>query len=560
MMRANAVSQRRQSLLLVMAVFACAVPGVSQEPAPPNNPQEAGLPRDSLRDLQSQVKDLSLTLVELQAEITRSRSEAAELRRELEETRDEITSFRQAVSENKASVEDPASSTTNPASPSCPGGALFRKGPEIPQYSRTSGKAESNETQARSTIDQRLTKLEEDRDLLSAKVEDQYQTKVESGSKYRVRLSGIVLLNISGNRGAVDDQDLPTLARLRSPLDTGGNFSATVRQSQVGLEVFGPTLAGAKTSGDAQFDFFGGFPNALNGVTSGVFRVRTARVHLDWPSTSIVAGQDAPFFSPLSPTSMASLASPALSYSGNLWTWTPQVRVEHRLALSSNSEVLVQVGILDPLTGQPPDYQFYRTPQAGEKSGQPAFASRLAWTHPAFGRPLSVGSGSYYARQNWGFGRTVDAWAGTADWSFPLGSLVSITGEFYRGSAIGGLGGGAGRSVLFSGSPLDPRTSVLGLNTLGGWSQIKFRPMEKLEFNVAFGEDSPLASDLGRFSSSQSYVNASIGRNQSAFFNFIYRPRSDLFFATEYRRLWTSQTYPEKNTADHINLSVGILF
>src|SRR6266567_6341942 len=495
MMRANAVSQRRHSLLLVMTFFACCVPGVSQEPAPPNNPQEPGLLRDSLRDLQSQVKDLSLTLGKLQAEITRSRSEAAELRRELEETRYELTSTRQAVNENKASVGDPTSSATKPASPSSAGGALFRKEPEIPQYSRTSSVAESNETQARSTIDQRLTKLEEDRDLLSAKVEDQYQTKVESGSKYRVRLSGIVLFNISGNRGAVDDQDLPTLARLRSPLDTGGNFSATVRQSQVGLEVFGPTLAGAKTSGDAQFDFFGGFPNTLNGVTAGVFRVRTARVHLDWSSTSIVAGQDAPFFSPLSPTSMASLASPALSYSGNLWTWTPQVGVEHRVALSSNSEVLVQAGILDPLTGQPPDYQFYRTPQAGEKSGQPAYASRLAWTRSAFGRPLSVGAGSYYARQNWGFGRTVDAWAGTAVWSFPFGSRLSLTGEFYRGSAIGGLGGGTGRSVLFSGPPLDPRTSVLALNTLGGWSQIKFQPMEKLEFNVAFGEGSPLASD-----------------------------------------------------------------
>jgi hypothetical protein len=32
--------------------------------------------------------------------------------------------------------------------------------------------------------------------LVQAKVDEQYQTKVESASKYRVRLSGIVLMNL----------------------------------------------------------------------------------------------------------------------------------------------------------------------------------------------------------------------------------------------------------------------------------------------------------------------------------------------------------------------------
>jgi len=40
-------------------------------------------------------------------------------------------------------------------------------------------------------------------DLLAAKVEDQYQSKVESASKYRVRLSGIALMNLFSNQGAV---------------------------------------------------------------------------------------------------------------------------------------------------------------------------------------------------------------------------------------------------------------------------------------------------------------------------------------------------------------------
>src|SRR5205807_8699875 len=52
--------------------------------------------------------------------------------------------------------------------------------------------------------DQRLTKLEEDEQLLNERVEEQYQTKVESTSKYRLRLSGIVLTNAFSNHGYVD--------------------------------------------------------------------------------------------------------------------------------------------------------------------------------------------------------------------------------------------------------------------------------------------------------------------------------------------------------------------
>jgi hypothetical protein len=273
-----------------------------------------------------------------------------------------------------------------------------------------------------------------------------------------------------------------------------------------------------------------------------------------------VAGQDEPFFSPLSPSSLASLALPAFSYSGNLWVWTPQVRVERRFAVSEGSSLALQAGILDPLTGEPPYSQFYRYPQAGERGRQPAYASRVAWSRKAWGQPLALGVGGYYARQNWGIGRNVDSWAATADWSVPLGPRFSWTGEFYRGRALGGLGGGTGRSVLYSGDLADPASLILGLNTVGGWSQLKFMATQKLEFNTAFGEDLPFARDLDRYPNSSSYYDPSIGRNQSGFFNMIYRPRSNFLFSAEYRRLWTARAYEPTATADQVNLSVGVLF
>src|SRR5215471_15494926 len=115
-------------------------------------------------------------------------------------------------------------------------------------------------------IDDRISALTEDQELLKGKVDDQYQTKVESGSKYHVRLSGLALMNAFSTRGSVDDLDLPRIAVARKPGDSNGAFSASARQSRVNLEVFGPGWNGMKASGEMSFDFFGGYPLTADGV------------------------------------------------------------------------------------------------------------------------------------------------------------------------------------------------------------------------------------------------------------------------------------------------------
>jgi hypothetical protein len=107
------------------------------------------------------------------------------------------------------------------------------------------------------------------------------------------------------------------------PYGLAGSVGGTLRQSILGFEVFGPDVFGAHSSGNVNFDFDGGFPATNNGANSGVVRLRTAIVRLDWKDTSLVAGQDGLFLSPQAPTSFASLIVPALTYSGNLWSWTP---------------------------------------------------------------------------------------------------------------------------------------------------------------------------------------------------------------------------------------------
>ncbi len=65
---------------------------------------------------------------------------------------------------------------------------------------QTTGNDQNNQEDQRKS--ERVASLEEEYQLLSGKVDDQYQTKVESASKYRVRLSGIVLMNLFSNRGS----------------------------------------------------------------------------------------------------------------------------------------------------------------------------------------------------------------------------------------------------------------------------------------------------------------------------------------------------------------------
>jgi hypothetical protein len=520
--------------LVAGLTFSCQIltvcPGFAQGPS-----AGAGGPalQDSVRALAEEVKALNTTIQDLRGEVRQSREETRELRGEVE--RLSLTTPKIGPVGENASVagQSPAAVSAPPSPPSV--------GTE-------------------SSAQDRLNRLEEDQQLLQAKVDDQRQSKVESASKYRVKLSGIVLVNLFGNSGTVDNQDVPNLALPPGATSTSGSVGATVRQSEIGLEAYGPTLAGARISGNVNFDFLGGFTNTSNGVTDDLVRLRIATVRFDWAQTTIVAGQDAPFFSPLSPASFASLGYPAFADAGNLWTWTPQLRVEHRFTLSEANRLLIQGGLLDPLSGEPPYSPYYRTPTAGEQSRAPAVASRVAWTHGASDNPLTLGAGEYFSPQNYGAGRTVDAWAATGDWTVPFGKHVSFSGELYRGRALGGLGAAEGRSVLFNGSASSPTAGLIGLNTAGGWTQLKFKATQTLEFNAAYGQDNPFTRDLRFFYEPTSYAYTSVGKNQNALVNAIYRPRSDVLFALEYRYLDTQRASATTNTAGVLNLSLGLLF
>jgi hypothetical protein len=405
-----------------------------------------------------------------------------------------------------------------------------------------------------------VASADQDIGFLAAKVGELHQDKVESASKFPVRVSGLVLFNAYRNSGTLDIQDLPNLAFPISPGFPDGSVGGTLRQTLLGVDAVGPRLFGARTSASLTVDFAGGSPTTSYGVVSGLMRLRTAQVTLDWEKTSIRVGQDTPFFSPLSPTSYASMLEPAMAWSGNLWVWTPEIEVEHRIHLKPDSFLVLQGGILDPFTEETPPFQG-RVPTAGENTRVPAVAGRVALDRSsAAHHPFSVGFGGYHARQRYQTFSEIDSWTVNADLQVPLGKRLEVSGEWYEGQAVGGLGGGIWMSVVYPDRSF-PHSAMHPLRSAGGWVQLKVKPATHFELNGAFGQDENFGKNLRFFStpySGEGFI--ALQKNRTSLLNVIYSPNSVLLFAVEYRHLFTAPTLGGAASGDHLNLAAGVRF
>ena len=160
---------------------------------------------EKIDSLARQVTQLNQVILELRSEIAQSRKETQELRLQLS------GGEAQSLSGSGGSLDAGQLAVT-------PDLTLVPQGP----------------TAANATTEERLAEMEEAQQLLSDRLDEQYQTKVESASRYRVKLSGIVMLNAFANRGRVDSQEVPDLSLRPSQTETGRTFGITALQSQVG--------------------------------------------------------------------------------------------------------------------------------------------------------------------------------------------------------------------------------------------------------------------------------------------------------------------------------------
>jgi len=376
-----------------------------------------------------------------------------------------------------------------------------------------------------------VTQLREEADVLQAQVKQHDQSKVETSSKYPLRLSGALLITSIFNSGNADDFNLPIVAAPNFPYTRQGSLSETASQTILGLDASGPHLWGAKSYADLNVDFWGGNGSSGYADDAGELRLRTAHARLQWPNRSVGVALDRPLISPWQPTSWVTLAEPALAWSGNLWTWSPQL-------VFKQDDILryfdFGIGLIDPPA--PNSYTQGQTslPSASERSRQPGYESRIGFSSTWRDHPMSIGAGGYYSRQSYAYGHDVNAWAGSADWDLVFSQAFQFSGAVYRGKALGSLGGGTFKDYVSSAAAhyLD------GLNDAGGWALAKATFLSSLEANVSAGLDNAYAADLrGSDQAAGQGYYAGLARNETLLANLVYRPKSYLLLSTEFRQI-----------------------
>ncbi len=121
------------------------------------------------------------------------------------QSRAEMHQLRQDLQATRALLERPASATiaaTETAAANAP-----QNGSVV---ASTRGAPASSTSQCPTPLEERVQKLEDSTSLIGSKIDEQYQTKVETASKYRARLHGIVLMNAFRNVGGSDNLDFPS--------------------------------------------------------------------------------------------------------------------------------------------------------------------------------------------------------------------------------------------------------------------------------------------------------------------------------------------------------------
>jgi hypothetical protein len=367
-------------------------------------------------------------------------------------------------------------------------------------------------------------------------------------------------MNALTTSGQVDNLDLASLALPRTETASHASTAASLRQSIIGLTGTGPTLVGAGTVADLQFDFFGGVPAGYGSAGSGVARIRLARIRFDWENRSVVGGLDTPFFSPNSPTTYVSVAEPGFSTAGNLWVWSPSLRLEQRFPVHG-SQVKLEGGFLDPV-GYAVTGQDYRVATPGESSRQPAYAIRVSASRGESDRPLSIGVAVVDTPQRFAGTATVNGGTAMLDWRVPIKTHLELSGEFFNGKGVDSFGGvapGLPPRNLYQYATSSAYT-LARLRVLGGWSQLKFKVNSRNEFNIAAGYGGRDSSALRSAAATDANLSSVPARNQMFFLNYILRPKSDLLFSVEYRKLRTFEVFGAPATADQVGLAAGFLF
>jgi hypothetical protein len=488
-------------------------------------------------------QSLSQQIQELTDAMARTQAQLEQSQRQLDEMRKQLTALQRQLAQSGSNAATPSSPVPTPVS---------------------SSQIQTSPAETTATIED----LRERQTMQESQIATHEQTKVESESKYPVKITGLLLLNGFVNTKAVDMAATPTVA-----LPGSGSSGASLRQTVLGFDARGPHLFGARSSADLRVDFDGS-PQSTSQVASysgyynsnaTLLRLRTAHARLQWQNTEAYFSLDRPIFSPDVPTSLTAVAVPALGWSGNLWAWNPQVGVTQDLGFAGSRDARLQAALID--VGDTPlspslsasGSATGTTANTAEQSRWPGVEARVALLGSKQNDDRNhIGIGGYFAPHT-SLGYDFDSWAATLDGRLLLPAHLQLTGNFYRGLALGGLGGGAYKDFAYADDGAGDYY-LQPLDDVGGWAQLKEKISERVEFNAAFGLDNVFAGELRPYAVPGGSIYRNLARNRTYTGNVIYSPRAYLLFSLEYRHLESAPVIGLPAASNIIGLGAGFEF
>ncbi len=417
----------------------------------------------------------------------------------------------------------------------------LRKDLAVLHTSAAAETASSATTSADSSVSDGQQTGQERQAVEHSRIEEMAQTKVEASQKFPIQITGMALFNAFVNGRDNNQADNPTVASLAPGNATGGG---TLAQSTLGLLFNGPlTVGGAKVTGSVYMDFFGGSTSSLDHLV----RLRTASINLDWTNTSLSFGQEKPIISPRDPDSLAQVGVSPLTGAGNLWLWQPQIRLEQRVSLGSDSGLRAQVGVFQTsLLNTATSADSYASPQPGQQTedSSPGGEGRLEfWRRWSETGRLEIAGGFHVNRNHVArFSLPSDVYS--LDWFFRPFSKVEFSGMFFHGRNVAVLGGLQQGFTVIGGR-------WIAVPSTGGWAQLRFPITPRLAFDIYGGQEADRNSDL---------PSMYVAKNQGYFGNVMYRLAPNVIVSLEGGQIRTTYSQIGNRLNDHYDLAIAYMF
>ncbi len=290
---------------------------------------------------------------------------------------------------------------------------------------------------------------------------------------------GYIKLDASYDSAMTNDGDFAYIVLPYEDGEKDDEFNMTAKQTRFGVKFDGGGTDAVDMSGVIEFDFYGGGaenkPNPM---------LRKAYMLFKTSAVDILAGQTSDVISPIVPTTLNYIV---LWKSGDIGYRRPQIRLTKAVVVADDTKLKFAVSA---------NRSMGRDKNGGETIGMPSFQGRVAVGTKLVGRYMELGVSGLMGREEATsvadtMTYELDQSVVAVDVSLPLGDMVTLKGQYFKGSNLAHYLGGVGQGIAEVPVEGAGSTELVEIEASGWWTQLTVKPNQSWQFNVGAGSDDP---------------------------------------------------------------------